>query len=230
MSTNTTLVAAEPAAALIPTYCTRLAPPFETEWSLFPGPLPIGFTGNSQLDPTRGWGELVLDAKPHPPDSPLVIGWYWRGWRRRVSVLWPTAFVASVFCDDVKVSGGGTWVPRCFLTLKPVGGNSTIESSGVLAKGHSTLVTVVAPPSSTPWAPIAYELSVAFNVRSSYSASANPKGKVQATLKSLESCFLFPTAAEGAPELAATARSFHPESIDGALDRQELAAALAEQG
>ena len=138
-----------------------------------------------------------------------------------------TAFVAKVFCHDVDFEGGGTWVPRCFMTLKQVGGGINIENSAVLAQGHESTVVLTAPQS--PWLPAAvvYDLTVTFNVRSSYSGTKNPKGSVDATITSLDSYFAFPTAAEGAPELAA-APARAAEGENGALDRNELARALAD--
>ncbi len=228
MSTNATLAATEQTDAPISTSHTHLAPPFGPPWMKYVSPDPIGYWCSVQLDSGTGAGVIRLGADPHPPTAALAIGWCWGGWKRRISVQIQTAFTVVVRCDRVIFNGEGTFVPRCFLTLRPVAGGPDILNSVVLYRGQTSYVTVVAPWSPVLPAPYDYELQVAFNVRASYSGAKNPQGEVRATIQSVVSYYAFPIAAEGASELDAATPASGSETENGVLDRHELARALAD--
>lgn len=229
MSANATLAVTDPVPTPGATWCTHLAPLFGPPWKTYVGPVPKGYWATARLDSGTGAGVLGLGAKPHPPTEPLTIGWFWAGWTRQVSVIWPTVFVVDVHCDGVTFNGSGTWVPRCFLTLRKVGGRpeDIFIGDAVLSPGRSVQVTVIAPGSTNLADPVLYDLEIAFNVRASYKGATNPQGELRATIQKVKSCIAFPTAAEGASELAAEV-SARQETEGGGLDAKELASALAE--
>lgn len=227
MSTNATPAAAEPMPAPVPTFHTELAPPFGSGWSTYVAPVPKGYLASARLDSVGGTGTLELNAKPHPPDAPLTIGWYWAGWKRRVSVQLATAFIVDVTCLDIRRGNlSGTWVPRCFVTLRPVAGGADIVNSVVLERGQSAYVVIVAPQSPNLPASVQYDLMVAFNIRASYSGAKNPQGTLVAKIDHVRSVFAFPTLAAGAPE-------FEPQELAAALadlERDAEVAAIASDG
>ncbi|MCB1035371.1 MAG: hypothetical protein KDD47_16220 [Acidobacteria bacterium] len=189
----------------------HLAPPFGSTWSLFSSRVPDGFWGVSRLDPGRGTAVLQLGAEPTVPNLPTTIGWYWLGAKRRLSVTFPTLFVVTLRCDDVVFQGGGTFVPRAFLTLTRVGGQR-IEQSAVLAAGRTAVLVAATSGSGT------YDLTVELNARAVYSGSQRPYGEVRATFLSVDALSSF-GASEAREKAAAT----------GDLDAEELARALAER-
>lgn len=223
MSTNTTATtatAAERIPAPVPTLRTDLAPPFGTGWSRVIAPVPKGYTASATLNDNDGSGVLTLNAKPHPPDAKTTIGWYWAGWQRRVSVQLATVFHVEITEVDVEFRGGGVWKPRCFVTLRPVGGVGEEHYGEVLlGEGGDPFVAVVVPQSPILPASVQYDLKVNFNVRAVYSGDQNPRGTLRARIRSVHSHFNFPTLAEGASETAGG---------DDALDPKELGAALAD--
>jgi hypothetical protein len=224
MSTNTTATAAATAAEQIPTPVptlrTHLAPPFGAGWTRVIAPVPKGYTASATLYDNDGRGELTLNAKPHPPDAKTTIGWYWAGWQRRVSVQLATVFIVEITDVDVDFRGGGVWKPRCFVTLRPVGGGEDLYDEVLLGEGGDAFVAVCAPQSPILPASVQYDLKVNFNVRAVYSGDQNPRGTLRARIRSVRKVFAFPTLAEGAAERTAGG--------DDALDPKELGAALAD--
>lgn len=232
MTSKATATAAAPTAAAeetslpVPTWHTHLAPPFGAGWTCFVAPPPRGYRSSAVKDPYDGSVTLQLDARPHAADAPLTIGWTWAGWKRRVSVQLATAFTVEV--RDVIARpryNGGTWVPRCVVTLRPVAGGEDIFNRVVLSTGTTSYVTVVAPQSPNLPVPVQYDLMVAFNVRASYQRTGNPQGTLHGRMSRVWSQFAFPTLAEGGIELPAEAVS---RFDDDDLDPKELGAALAD--
>lgn len=236
MSAATSPVTASPVTgepALVPIWRRDLAPPFGAGWTRVTAPPPPGYTASAQLDSGTGHGGLTLAARPHPPNAPTTIGWYWAGWERHVDVQIATAFTVGVRCHRFRVTGGGICVPRCFLTLRPVDGGAEYYQSVVLDQRppgeEPQYLSVVVPQSPHLPGFVRYTLKVHFNLRGVYSKAQNPSASLDATIEQVYSNFAFPfptatAAADDADRSAGTAPA------DGDLDPAELAEALAALG
>ncbi len=229
--------AASPATSepvLVPTLHTDLAPPFRAEWTRVVAPPPPGYTASAQLDPDDGQGVLTLKARPHAPNAPTTIGWFWAGWERRVDVQLATAFRVTVRCHRFTLRGGGICVPRCVVTLRPLEGGPEIYESVVLDPRSpweaSQSLVVVAPQSSRLPATVPYVLGVTLNLRAVYSKAQNPDAILDATIENVRRSFGFPTAADVSARAAGAADGVPADDgapEDGDLDPAELAEALA---